>query len=803
MKSIVYKALAGAGALMLAAAIVRAEVVIGRESFAGRNNRGPYNISRLQIEARSETVYVNGLRKQRGRDYLFDEATGVFSFSEPVRSSDLIEVDYRYDTAKAKTAGATSGTLGLFANAHSGIGLTYTFNPDSNGGQQLGSLGVSGNTTLGGLKFASQFVLDETAKQGGADAQNINLSAKQDTGRLKLDLSYSRVGSSFSQAEAFKVVKGSNALNFSGSYQLGANSLLTAKRTSTDTPDAKTGKVVSTFLDAATFASNIGTAGKLNALREVKSETKDGHTTSSEVARLAYEHRLGPRTGASFVQETTTNEKDGKGETVTASRFNVDSTGDNGLKVNAGFALTDSSKSGNARDASIKVERGNDAGRLVMSLTDRQADAGDLRTHALTWSANRNGLKWVASNTGDTTGSKSNNQSLLSVEGGKVDRLQFAGTLLAGSGEKGATGYKLSLAAKPSDALKWSLSRDDQSVNGKDSEKTNAALNLQATKTTSVAATWVDNVSGNVQKSTGNVLVEAKPSDAMKLTAKLTSVQDDEKGDNSAQSVDIEAKPGRDLHVAASYADLDDKTGNTQASKIAISAGRKEVKLTASQALTDAPSGLTAVSEAGVSLAPGEALKLTGSYREEAKPSGETTVSVVSADFKPATALAVTGSMKQRDGTTDLPDTLHAQVTLKPAKSLQLVGTYSENPEEKDNILRLVRRGLALTSTLGSLGLTAGYYDEQSLLDGAQGNRAELGLKLRLGRFAEFAGGYEQTVGSMRGKSPLMAYNVRYTHKVGTDFNLLLDANVKTLDYGLPTQKEPEVKATANLGVKF
>jgi hypothetical protein len=132
-------------------------------------------------------------------------------------------------------------------------------------------------------------------------------------------------------------------------------------------------------------------------------------------------------------------------------------------------------------------------------------------------------------------------------------------------------------------------------------------------------------------------------------------------------------------------------------------------------------------------------------------------------------------------------------VTLKPGKSLQMIGTYSSNPEEKDQVLRLVRKGLALQTQMGGLTFSGGYTQENGILDESQGTRAEFKLGLRCGKNSNLEGGYRQTIGAMRGYKPQLAYNVKYDHNIGSDFHLLLDANVVKNDDSVPVALRNDV----------
>lgn len=860
-----------ATALLLGAApFARADIKLGQERFAGRGTRGPYAISRQAVEDRTEMVWVNGRRMMKGQDYVFDASMGALAFSESIGVGDSVEVDYQYDTAKAHAPTAIGGTFGLLNTANGGLALSYGFKPTSSGEQTLSSLGFSGQGSFLGSSLTSSFMVDKTAAaNAGADAQNMSLNMKRDSGPFTFSLDYSNVGKKFSPADALKLVKGSEALNFTGSLQLAQNSALTFKKVDNATPDAKTGVVKNTSLVTGGLGLSLSGTTRLTALHEVQSEAQGKESKNSAIDRLQFDQKLGKNASALLLTETVTTGKNGASETVKATRASFAASGNHGLTFDTSLSLTDSSKTGSARDAVMKLAGGDGNTKMALAVTDRHADSGDVSTHALSINSNQgNGLTLAAALAGEKTDKGNHERASIEMAGGTSDRLRFNLGVANDSGVgKQGTSTKVSMASALANGLKFNLARsDDRTVkNGASSTKLavdytgsktlkfsasqvaddngtkttgNTRMNLEAkpmenmtlvasratdqtdkgdtssTKvnvdanagsTVKVAMTYTGDDNGKVSKEASGVKIVAAPNPGLKLTADVGKTNN-ELGDGQSKSVGLEANPNGGLSFAVTHSESSNNTGQSGANKVTFLAGGKINNISGSYGDAQTPTGVSSIKEATVNLVPVKnRLSVGGSFRDETKQNNtQVQIAMLQADVKPMDALAVTGYYKQRDtGTADQINTLNASVTLKPSDALQMVGTYSANPEEKDQVIRTVRKGLALQTHMGGLTFSGGYIQENSLLDTSEGTRAEFKLALRCNKYANLEGGFQQTIGSVRGFKPQLAYNVKYNHDIGSDFHLLLDANVVENDVTVPAAQRNDVKATANLGLRF
>lgn len=830
--------LLAAALLGFAAVHASAAIRLGQERIAGRGTRGPYMLALQNIEGRTEQIFVNGLRLQAGRDYLLDAASGMVSFTEPLRPSDSAEIRYEYDSDKARAPGPTAGTFGLLGGASGGLALTYNFRPDTKGNQSLTDLGFQGQAETGFGALSSMFMVDKTARpQAGREAQGMQFGLKSDEGNLKYNLGYTRVGTEFKPADAMKLLKGSEALNLNASLQMSHGGLLSFRKVDNTTPDAKKGTLESSLTEAG-LNLNLSSTSKFTALHQRQSQSQGGTSTESAVDRLQLDQKLGGGATATLIQETVTTGKNGDSETVDATRLNARMTGDHGFNMETGLAFTDSSKKGDARDASVKMQHGAGATKLTLTLTDRRADAGDLRTQALGLATTRGAFKYTASFAGDQTNKANNQTSALGLEGKLNERTNLSAGVAAYSGaRKDGTGTRLALAGTGGLGLKYSLSRADEMLETGDKSATNLSLDLSGVNRMKLSASFKDDTIAEKPVEATRINFEANPTDAVKLTAvhnadvnekgdvattkvameaqagsnvKINATHDAGHKDNIARAANglhIEARPSETLKLRASIVDSTEGAVSGLTRGVAMEAQPSQT-LKVSAGLTEgtATDGDSAIREAAISIIPDkDRFSLTGSVRAEEKGSKETQVLIAQTKFKPSDSLDFTGALKQRENNAaEAINTVDAKLAVKVADDcLQVIGTFSQNPEEKDKILRLVRRGLTLKSNVGRLTFSGGYITEESLIDDAEGAHAEFKLGLRFNRYAQLSGGYSQTVGAIRGYKPTLAYDMRYDHSIGNDFHLLLEGNVIRRDDPVSAGQRQEVKGTANLGLRF
>lgn len=792
--------------LVTAVSFARAEVKIGRERFFGHNARGPYSIARQNVETYSESITRNGLRLTRGKDFTFDPATGMIAFEDSIKFSDVIDIEYRYDPARSKEAGPSSGLFTLLSSGTGGAGLAYSFRGNGKGEQELATIGFNSQAKFGLMSLTSSMTLDKTVKGAkGSEAQNMAFAASRETGPLQFKFDYAKVGSKFGQADALKLVKGSENLGFTGKYTANSRLSFSATSTKSETPDAKTKVVKALSQTTAAMNLQLNPGGKFMAIHEVKSEAQGANASKTSLARLQLDQKFKGAMSTSLIQETLTTEKNKTSETVKATRLALSGAGKGSFKYEGSMSMSDSSKSGKARDAAIKMSQGTDALKATLALTDRHADSGDVATQAFKLESAGKTLKWAAAFNNERTSKATKQMSLVSMEGGTNDRLRFNSAFgMSRNAGKAGNLIKMAFTSKAFTGMNLAAQYSKDTTGAKELIANKLNVGYQPNKDFKFNAVYSEDATEKGYKEVKDINMEAKPTDNVTLTAKMNT-KVDEKGQLATQGITVETNPAKTLQVAAAYGTSEDKTGESQDTRVSVAAtGNNALKLTATVASGDTPAGPTSATEAAVSVIPiKDRMSFTGSYRQESKPTGEVEVSTIEADLKPSPALAVSGYVQSREGTVDQPDTVNAQVTLGSTNALKVVGTYSENPVEKNVILPIVRQGLALQTAFSILTFSGGYLREINSKDNSEGMKAEVKLGIKFSPTQTFEGGYQQTVGAVRGYKPMLAYNMKYNHTMGDRFKLSVDANVSRLDPSVPIDKRNDVKATANLGIAF
>jgi hypothetical protein len=793
--------------LSASAPFARAEIKSGNDRFFGRGTSGPYSISFQNVDPRSVTVRKNGMRLMPTQDYLFDPGMGMLSFSDSVKTTDIVDISYDYDSDVARKPGASSGSFALLGGNTGGLSLNYSFKPDGQGNQSLSGMGFNGQAMLGSATLTTNFMLDKSAGTApGREAQNMQFNLKQDKGALTYSLGYSHVGANFSQADALKLLKGSDAMDLAGKFQFTNGGALNFKRVTNVTPDAKKGTLTSSLLSGG-LDMNLSSSSHFTALHQRQDSSQGGTTLAQAIDRLQLDQKIGGKTAATLIQETVTNAKNGDSETVKATRLNATMTGDHGLKLSTNLAMTDSDKSGAARDMSLSLARGDGPLKMTMDLTDRKADAGDASSHKLGLESLRGGLKWTASLVGSKTTAAHNEVASFGLAHQAKEGLQWSAGFANYAGtEKSGTGTQFGLSGKGFLGLTFAATRLDDFLSQGNKTNTNVTMKMDGIKNVKVDGAYLENDMGNVPVEAKHLNIQAAPSDVVKVTA--THARDlNDKVDTEVNKLEMGIVPAKAMTLTASLVDQTNAGVSAQTQGVALSAAPSDkMKLTAAFQDGDGTAGQTASRSATLALTPvKDKFSFSGSIQEETKAEVDTQVAVLQADIKPNDVVSMSSYYKSRDtsSATDPINTLNAALTLKPNSSFQIAGTYSANPEEKNEVLRLVRRGLSLQTNVGGLTFTGGYLSEESLIDDSGGARAQFKLGLRISKTSQLQGGFEQTIGAVRGYTPVLSYNMKYTQDMGSDFNLLLEGDVTQRDNSVPQDQRQEVKATANLGIRF
>ena len=198
----------------------------------GNGTRAGYLLRYGNIVPESERVTVDARTLQRNRDYTIDYTTGTLFFTEPVRTSQTIRVQYRYVPGSSEQRGLLQAPSMMLQFRQSQLNMMYsssaflrredgtTLQTDTYGMQTR--LHLTGNSAMEGLLFFSsqravQAVADPTLQPGAPARPNTQAAAGSDRlilqnlnwslGGLQLRGMYQDVGQRFAGFAALREQK--------------------------------------------------------------------------------------------------------------------------------------------------------------------------------------------------------------------------------------------------------------------------------------------------------------------------------------------------------------------------------------------------------------------------------------------------------------------------------------------------------------------------------------------------------------------------------------------------------------------
>ncbi|MGQ9790026.1 MAG: hypothetical protein ACUVR7_05145 [Armatimonadota bacterium] len=205
---------------------------VNADLLRGNGTRAGYLLRYGNIVPESERVMVDARTLQRNRDYFIDYATGTISFTEPVRTSQTIRVQYRYLPGASEQRGLLQAPSMMMKFGQSQLNMVYsssafvrredgtTLQTDTYGMQTR--LHLNGDSALQGLLFFSsqravQAVADPTLQPGAPSRPNNQAAAGSDrlilqslnwnVGGLQVRGTYQDVGARFTGFSALREQK--------------------------------------------------------------------------------------------------------------------------------------------------------------------------------------------------------------------------------------------------------------------------------------------------------------------------------------------------------------------------------------------------------------------------------------------------------------------------------------------------------------------------------------------------------------------------------------------------------------------
>lgn len=195
--------------------------VAASDIIKGNGTKAGYMLGHGGIVDVSETVTVGGSMMRHNKDYYLDYSSGNIVFTEPVRSSDVIKVNYRYVPGKeGQRNGLGIPALSLRLGSRNTLGILYASNAAvNNQGYDIMTYGLNLKTSLGKKSSMTNMMYMSSAQDSGrmsllsgltnkgekpkADNMFVHDSILQ-SGNLSVKLNYQDVGKDFSGFTALR-----------------------------------------------------------------------------------------------------------------------------------------------------------------------------------------------------------------------------------------------------------------------------------------------------------------------------------------------------------------------------------------------------------------------------------------------------------------------------------------------------------------------------------------------------------------------------------------------------------------------
>jgi len=311
--------------------------------------------------------------------------------------------------------------------------------------------------------------------------------------------------------------------------------------------------------------------------------------------------------------------------------------------------------------------------------------------------------------------------------------------------------------------------------------------------------------------------VTIKPADTLTLSANIASVDAGPSSTTQTTALSVDAQPTKTLGVSAAFSDRNQPGTNGDSQAISLKTVLTPSKIYSVHASADQSRlGTATTSRQSVSLAltpePNIQLQAGLSLRQTSADGSpetlETSAATVGGTVRPLPGWELSGTYKSRlapqsdTSALDLLDTSTARVAYAPFGAFRVVGTYAQNPDDGgESLQRIARRGLALETRFGALGLSGGYDWSRAYGTPAVEQTIHADLGLRFSAATQLSVGYQTCLDRLDPAAPLAtAYTVGFTHALGDRFSLNLTGKCQQ---SAVTTVSPDYKASASLGMKF
>ncbi len=309
----------------------------------GRNEQGPYTLSRRAVVPHSETVIIDGARAFRLTDYQIDYAKGTIVFTDPLAVSHAARVEYSFDPQNsAVNLRALDAPLSLdLARMRLGglVSSTLRLNsvcrfPEAQGKADLSAIGVGMDTQVGqSTRVGTLFALSPRFATGargadGLDASGMQVSAETNAHRLQAKMNFVRTGNAFAAADEYRWRKGVRYFDLNTAYTFSKDlaarsSFQRTDEQASDGTQARVTTATANEVSAGLTSSSLVTVA--HRTQETDGPNQAGQVTTTDSVQL--DQKLGALGAAQVRHDLRLDDSgDGSGAHPTATT---------GVKVNA------------------------------------------------------------------------------------------------------------------------------------------------------------------------------------------------------------------------------------------------------------------------------------------------------------------------------------------------------------------------------------------------------------------------------------------------------------------------------------
>lgn len=281
--------------------------------FVGRNVVGPYVLSWRGIVAGSESVSRSGQPLKSGADYRLDPKTGAMTFTAPLKSQQIVRVDYRYDPTVAVANGAgmlAPMQFNLFERGNGSMSFDALFRPSAAGsGPAAGGatsaglmlLGFNGNAKLAAQSSLTSKLFLDASGGNVLDRSGLQIQEKSKTSFGQVSAGFTRGGSRYAAAQETGIAAARQILESQVSLNPihGIAASASFNQTS-DLPEQGKGTTITTF--GQKLSTSLGASTRLLASRtDVTTDSPDGTSVSRLTNHFQLDQQLGKTTRASAI----------------------------------------------------------------------------------------------------------------------------------------------------------------------------------------------------------------------------------------------------------------------------------------------------------------------------------------------------------------------------------------------------------------------------------------------------------------------------------------------------------------------